>query len=118
MEIVKNVFLIFSSFLIILGAFASLMSAIGMFRFKDYFLRIHASTVGTIWGSVVPLLGVALFALFDDKLGSGRYVIASNSFLTAAVFFIVGPLGTHLLTRSVYKLRKGKCGDANTKVDI
>jgi hypothetical protein len=42
--------------LIGLGALADLIASIGMHRFKNFYLRLHATTVGTIWGAVFPII--------------------------------------------------------------
>ncbi|MEM4542093.1 MAG: monovalent cation/H(+) antiporter subunit G, partial [Desulfurococcaceae archaeon] len=69
-EVLILVLRILGSALLVLGAFASLVSAIGFHRFKNFYLRLHAATVGTIWGSVYPLIGASLISVTLEELGA------------------------------------------------
>lgn len=92
-------------FLLTLGAFAALVSAIGFHRFKNFYLRLHAATVGTIWGTVYPLIGAALIAATLEDLGVYRWFVAGSSLVTAAIIVLLSPAGSHALARGVHRGR-------------
>jgi len=96
---------VIGSALLILGAFASVVSAIGFHRFKNFYLRLHAATVGTIWGAVYPLVGASLIAITLEDLGAQRWFIAGASFVAALIILILAPAGSHALARGVHKAK-------------
>ena len=51
------------------GAISDLIASIGMNRFRNFYLRLHAATIGTIWGAFVPIIGASLVALGYEPLG-------------------------------------------------
>ncbi|MEM2698958.1 MAG: monovalent cation/H(+) antiporter subunit G, partial [Ignisphaera sp.] len=57
------ILIIIGEILIAIGAICDLIAAIGMNRFPNFFVRLHALTVGTIGGAFVPLIGVAILVL-------------------------------------------------------
>ncbi|MEM0026385.1 MAG: monovalent cation/H(+) antiporter subunit G [Ignisphaera sp.] len=91
--------------LLCLGAFAGLVSAIGFYRFKNFYLRLHAATVGTIWGCVFPLIGASLISVTMDELGEAKWFAAGASIVTAVIVFLLAPAGSHALARAVHKAR-------------
>ncbi|HHC18877.1 MAG TPA: cation:proton antiporter [Euryarchaeota archaeon] len=97
--------------LIFIGALCDLFGALGLLRFPNFFVRLHAATVGTIGGAVVPLIGVALVALGSDFLGNIRYVIAGSSFVTAIIILIVAPTASHALAYAAHKSKAVKWED-------
>ena len=48
--------------MIVVGVISDLIASIGMLRFPNFFVRLHAATIGTIWGAFLPLIGAALVA--------------------------------------------------------
>ncbi|MEM3763410.1 MAG: monovalent cation/H(+) antiporter subunit G [Desulfurococcaceae archaeon] len=104
-EVLILVLRILGSALLVLGAFASLVSAIGFHRFKNFYLRLHAATVGTIWGSIYPLIGASLISVTLEELGAYRWFVAGASFTIAIVILILAPAGSHALARAVHRAR-------------
>lgn len=104
-ELVVLIARIIGALLLLLGAFASLVSAIGFHRFKNFYLRLHAATVGTIWGCVYPLVGAALIALTVDELGAYKWFLAGSSVVAAFIVLILAPAGSHALARAVHRAR-------------
>jgi len=49
------------SFLVLLGAGLTVIGAIGLLRFKTFYERMHAPTLGATWGAGGILLGSILF---------------------------------------------------------
>lgn len=92
--------------LICLGGFAILVSAIGFHRFKNFYLRLHALTLGTIWGCVYPLIGGSLYALTIDDLGIYRWFVFGASLVTALIVLILAPAGSHAIARAVHKSKQ------------
>ena len=60
------VIFIIGALLMIIGAVCDLIGALGFIRFPNFFVRLHAATIGAIGGAVYPLFGVALVALVMD----------------------------------------------------
>lgn len=96
---------VIGSALVCLGAFAAVVSAIGFHRFKNFYLRLHASTVGTIWGTVYALIGAALISLTIEEFGATKWFIFGNIIVSAILVFLLGSAGSHTLARGVHKAR-------------
>lgn len=96
------------SALLLLGAFASLAAAVGFHRFKNFYLRLHATTVAAVWACAYPLVGASLVTLAMDELGESRWLAAGSIFVAAVLILILAPVGTHALTRSVHKSKTAR----------
>ncbi|CAB50375.1 monovalent cation/H(+) antiporter subunit G [Pyrococcus abyssi] len=86
------------SALIVIGALCDLFGALGLLRFPNFYVRLHAATVGTIGGAVVPLLGVSLVAVSLNLLA-----IAGASFITAIIILLAAPAGAHALAYAAHR---------------
>ena len=91
--------------LLCLGAFAALVSAIGFHRFKNFYLRLHAATIGAIWGTVFPLVGAALVAITIGELGAYKWFVFGASLVAAVIVLFLAPAGSHALARGVHKAK-------------
>ncbi len=91
--------------LVAIGIACDLIAAILMHRLRSFYLRIHALTVGSIGGAVVPLIGAALIAAGSDFLGTYRWYVAGGAVVTAAITFIMAGAGTHAIARAVLRTR-------------
>ncbi|MEL9908356.1 MAG: monovalent cation/H(+) antiporter subunit G [Desulfurococcus sp.] len=91
--------------LLCLGAIASLIGAIGMHRLRNFYLRLHAATVITIWGGVYPIVGASILAMVMPELGVYRWFMAGAGFVTAFIILILAPAGSHALARAVHRSR-------------
>jgi len=89
--------------LIVLGAISDLIGSIGLNRFKNFYLRLHAATVGTIWGAFVPIIGSSIIALFYKPLGTYRFFVAGASLVTAVLILLLAPAGSHALARATHR---------------
>jgi len=70
-----SVAFLLGAFLVVLGGICDLFGAIGLLKFPNFYVRLHAATVGTIGGAVVPLFGVSMLALgagFPHSRGGGQ----------------------------------------------
>jgi multicomponent Na+:H+ antiporter subunit G len=91
--------------LIAIGVFCDFVAAIGLIRLPNFFTRLHAATVGSIGGAVVPMLGAALLALGYEPLGSTRFILAGVAFTTSIVTMILSQAGSHALARATYRAK-------------
>lgn len=92
------------SALFIIGGVFDFLAAVGMLRFPNFYIRLHAATIGAIYGAVLPLIGISLMALGLPEL-PGNYAVAGASFVTAIVLLVVAPVGSHLLAYAAHKSR-------------
>jgi len=81
--------------LLVVGALFMVLAAVGVVRFGDIYSRLHAAAKG-------PALGVVL-------VGAGAAMSIRTVQATVVVILVIvlqligGPVGTHLLGRSVYR---------------
>lgn len=90
------------SALVIFGGIFDFLAALGMLRFPNFYVRLHAATIGAIYGAVLPLIGIALLALGLEEL-EGRFIIAGGALVTAMLLLIVAPIGSHALAHATHK---------------
>jgi len=91
--------------LVSIGVFFDVVAAIGMLRFPNFFVRLHAATIGAIGGAFVPLIGVALIAAGCDFLGPYRWFISGAAAITAILVLMLAPVGSHLLAKAAHESR-------------
>ncbi len=80
--------------LTLIGSFFILVGALGMFRFPDFYTRLHASTKVVTLGGFGIFLGSAL--VFNDTLATTRLL------LIAMFFLLTAPLSGYMVARSGY----------------
>ena len=80
--------------LLITGGFIALLAGIGVVRFRDTFLRMHASTMAGALGVGLVLIALAIF--FGD-LSTASKAVSVILFLLLTL-----PVGSHLLGRAAY----------------
>jgi len=76
------------------GASFCLVAALGMIRFPDLYVRMHAATKAGTMGAGLVFLGVAIGA---HDFGTVIRAMAAILFL-----FLTAPIGAHLLARAAY----------------
>jgi multicomponent Na+:H+ antiporter subunit G len=84
-----------ASILLLTGAFFALVAALGVFRFGDFYARIHAATKASTFG--IGFSGVAA-ALALGTTSAWIKMAATITFL-----FMTLPIAAHLLARAVKK---------------
>lgn len=58
-----------TAFLVLVGASLTLVGAIGTLRFRTFFERVHAPTLGTSWGTgAIVLASSLLFSVLGSRL--------------------------------------------------
>ena len=88
-----------------IGAVFDVIASIGLLRFPEFYVRLHAATIGSIGGAVVPIIGVAILALSCTFLGPQRFFIFGCSIVIAMIIFFVAPVGSHAIARAAYRSR-------------
>lgn len=88
------------------GFVFSLISVAGIFRFPDFFSRLHAQGIGDTLGSM--LITLALIVLAGFQLLSVKILIA------CVIIMFTGPLGTNLIMLA--SIRERNFQDYNRKI--
>ncbi|MBN1768718.1 MAG: monovalent cation/H(+) antiporter subunit G [Prolixibacteraceae bacterium] len=86
---------IFSIFLIILGTLFVVISAIGMIRLPDFYLRMSAITKAATLGLALLLIGLSIH--FNNL------ELSIKSFIIITLVFLTSPVGAHAIARAAYK---------------
>ena len=79
-----------------LAGFVTLIGALGMLRFPDFYTRTHPATMVSIGGFTLALMALALQNLFDVYFFKILVVLFAN--------FLTNPTATHALADSAYNL--------------
>ena len=88
--------------LVILGAVLNIIGTLGIIRFPNYFVRLHAATVAVIGGCVLPLIGVAVLAY---GMWEGTRTVTSLGAIATAIFiFLTVPVSSHAIARAATKM--------------
>lgn len=85
---------IIASICMLSGASVMMLSALGLLRFGDVFLRMHAATKSGTMGIGFILIGAALH--FRDPL------IAIKLIALAAIYFFTAPIGAQMLAHGAH----------------
>jgi len=82
---------------LLLGALIMVLSSIGLLRFGDVYLRMHASTKASTMGIGFLMIGAALY--FSDAL------LTIKLFALAVIYFFSAPTGAQVLARAAHIAR-------------
>jgi len=82
------------SVLVLGGAGFCLVAAIGVVRFPDLYVRMHAATKAGTLGAGLVFLAVAV--------GSHELGTVIRAFAAILFLFLTAPIGAHLLARAAY----------------
>lgn len=96
-----------SAILLILGAGFMLVAGIGVLRFSDVYLRMHAATKAPSLG--VMLMVVAIMVHFQE------FWIIVKGLLIIVFIFMTTPVGAHMLSRVAHLMSNKQCKE--TMVD-
>ncbi len=80
--------------LLVGGSLFMLLAAIGIVRFPDMLLRMHASAKAASFGTLLMLIGVAIFF---DKPG-----VTWEAALVVAFIFLTTPIASHMIGRAAH----------------
>nr|WP_263314801.1 Na+/H+ antiporter subunit G [Mammaliicoccus sp. Marseille-Q6498] len=81
---------------ILLGSIVALISAIGLVRFRDSFLRSHAATKSSTLSVLLTLSGVFIYFLAMEDYFSVR------TLLTILFLYLTSPVAGHMIIRAAY----------------
>lgn len=73
MEIIKDIVSLIASILIFLGSIIALISAIGIVKFQDVFLRSHASTKSSTLSVLLTVVGVLIHFIVNSGFSVSDY---------------------------------------------
>ncbi|MEM7260274.1 MAG: monovalent cation/H(+) antiporter subunit G [Pseudomonadota bacterium] len=83
---------IVSSFLLIAGAFFGLSGAIGLFKFPDFYTRVHAASVTDALATLLIIGGLLLQTAFDLNTAKLLFILV--------FLMITSPTASHALAKS------------------
>ncbi len=83
---------IISSVLLIAGVFFGFSGALGLFKFPDFFTRMHAASVTDSIATILILLGLILQTSFDINTAKLLFILA--------FLMITSPTASHALAKS------------------
>jgi multicomponent K+:H+ antiporter subunit G len=83
--------------LLVIGGAFSLIGAIGMLRFPDFFMRLHAPTKASTLG-----VGGVLLASLVHHWASGSYGL--HALLITLFLFVTAPVSANLLAKAALHL--------------
>ena len=84
--------------MLVVGGVFALVGAIGMLRFPDFYMRLHAPTKATTLG-----VGGVLLASLAANWGGGGYGL--HELLITLFLFITAPVSANLMAKSALHLR-------------
>lgn len=92
--------------LVTMGALLTLIAAIGISRFPNFFSRLHASSVAETGGVILLVLGLLCFAHgFADAL---------RLFILMLLLLATAPIATHALANAALRAKSAANNSANT----
>lgn len=97
MELIKSVTELIASILIFLGSIIAVISAIGIVKFQDVFLRSHASTKSSTLSVLLTLIGVLIYFTTVQGFFSVRLL------LSIVFINLTSAVGMHLVARAAYR---------------
>jgi multicomponent Na+:H+ antiporter subunit G len=81
--------------LVLLGCALTLLAAIGVLRFSDVFIRMHALTKASTLGLLLALLGAAVVMDHPNDI--------TSLLLAALLHLVTSPIGGNMLARTAYR---------------
>lgn len=97
MEIIKDIVSLIASIFIFLGSIIALISAIGIVKFQDVFLRSHASTKSSTLSVLLTVVGVLIYFIVNSGFFSVRLL------LSLVFINLTSPVGMHLISIAAYR---------------
>ena len=82
------------SVLIIVGGFFTLVGSIGLFKLRDFYMRLHGPTKASTLGVGAVLIASALY--FTFKTGH----LSLHEVLVTLFLFITAPVSAHLMAKA------------------
>lgn len=96
---------IFSNLLLLLGGFFVVTGIAGLFRFPDFFTRMHAVSITDTLGAICILLGLMLHS-------DSEWLVVMKLFFILLFSLLTGPAASHALAKSaLHRNQKPLLGD-------
>jgi len=83
--------------LIILGSLFMLLGAVGLLRFPDIFMRMHAATKAPSLGATLMLIAFALY--FADAITTTKAIVIM------LFIFMTTPIASHAIGATAHRLK-------------
>jgi multicomponent Na+:H+ antiporter subunit G len=97
MPTISEIVNLIAAIMLFLGSIIALISAIGLIKFQDVFLRSHAATKSSTLSVLLTLVGVIVYFVSAQGYVSVRLILA-------LVFInLTSPVGGHLISRAAYR---------------
>lgn len=80
--------------LVLAGALFMLLGAVGVLRFRDVYVRMHALTKATTLGLLLVLVGAAIALEHPNDI--------TSLVLAAVLHLATSPIGTNVLSRATF----------------
>ncbi|MEZ5778880.1 MAG: monovalent cation/H(+) antiporter subunit G [Paracoccaceae bacterium] len=88
----EALFSVMSWILIVSGAFFTIVGAFGIWRFPDFWSRLHAASITDSAGVILLLAGMAVHA--------GPTLVTVKLIIIGVFLFITGPTATHAVANA------------------
>jgi multicomponent Na+:H+ antiporter subunit G len=88
---------IFISIFILVGSLFFFIASLGLFRFKELFSRMHATTKATSFGVLLLIIGVSLIHNLPWVYFKGLLIIV--------FIYLTAPLAAHAIAKSSDKFK-------------
>jgi len=96
----------FGAAILFMGGVLDVIASVGMNKFKNFYLRLHAATIGSIGGGVYPLIGLSIMVLGLDVPATFKYYITGSALISALIIVLTSPAGSHILAKAAHKSRE------------
>lgn len=96
---ISEIFELIGALIILLGSIISVISAVGIIRFRDIYSRAHAATKTTTLAVLITLVGAFVYVW----LGEGY--ISIRLMLGIVFVFMTAPVSGHLVLRAAYRAK-------------
>lgn len=88
---------------LLLGTFFFTAGTIGLLRFPDFYSRMHATGKCDTLGALLALIGLVLFALYDQFSLMGFLTSIKIMFIFVFIF-LANPTATHAIARAAFDI--------------
>lgn len=90
--------------LLIISAIFSIIGVIGLFRFKDAYMRMHAGGIVGSFGLLFTGVAIIVFAACNVADGDSDYIgFICHAVLAILVTLITATTSTHIIARSAHR---------------
>jgi len=93
-----NVMDIISWIALLLGGFLCISGGVGIFRFPDFYTRMHAASVTDTLGSGLIILGLLLQSNFE-------WLVVTKLLFIVLFIFLTSPTSSHALAKAAMHAR-------------